>query len=111
MGDVYTALVIPTVSPPHPENNDNARIWDVSILIIIEPISLMGIKNNIFITYMLRYAALRFELKRVMSELYKNGERVILDYAKENVSLSSAMRIRQTTESMINTIPKGSMWL
>jgi len=69
----------------------------------------MGIKNNIFITYMLRYAALRFELKRVMSELYKNGERVILDYAKENVSLSSAMRIRHTTESMINTIPKGSM--
>ena len=58
---------------------------------------------------MLRYAALSFELKRVMSELYKNGERVILDYAKENVSLSSAMRIRQTTETMIDTIPKGSM--
>jgi len=58
---------------------------------------------------MLRYAALNFELKRVMGQIYERGERVILDYAKENVPLSSATRIRQTTETMINKIPKGSM--
>lgn len=57
---------------------------------------------------MLRYAALNFELKHIINRLYKK-ENIIVDYAVENVSLSSSKLIQQKTKLLIDTIPRNSM--
>ena len=51
---------------------------------------------------MLRYAALRRELNTVIGRIYERGERVIVDYARENVhSLKDISTVRRMNENMI----------
>jgi hydroxyproline oxidase len=58
---------------------------------------------------MLRYAATFKEFPRVMDIIHRKGEKVIVDYAKENCKLSEAYEIAQTTKRIITSLPMGSM--
>src|SRR5210317_1180065 len=58
---------------------------------------------------MLRYAATFRELPRVLEILHKRGEKVIVDYAKENCKLRDAFEVMRTTEGVIKTLPPDSM--
>jgi hypothetical protein len=58
---------------------------------------------------MLRYAATFKEFPRVMELIHRRGEKVIVDYAKENCKLSEAYEIAQTTKRLITSVPMGSM--
>ena len=59
---------------------------------------------------MFRYAALHHELKTVVQGIRARGERVIVDYARENVnSLNDVAFVRRTNEIMIDNLPIGSM--
>ena len=58
---------------------------------------------------MLRYAATFKELPRVMELVHRRGEKVIVDYAKENCKLSEAYEIAETTKRLITSVPIGSM--
>lgn len=58
---------------------------------------------------MLRYAATFRELPRVLEIIHKRGEKVIVDYAKENCKLRDAFEVMRTTESVIKTLPPESM--
>ncbi len=58
---------------------------------------------------MLRYAATFKEFPRVIELIHKRGERVIVDYAKENCRLSEAYEIAETTKRLITSVPSGSM--
>jgi hypothetical protein len=58
---------------------------------------------------MLRYAATFKEFPRVMDIIHRRGEKVIVDYAKENCKLSEAYEIAQTTKRIITSLPMGSM--
>ena len=58
---------------------------------------------------MLRYAATFTELPRVIRMLHRRGEKVIVDYAKENCRLSEAFHITETTKEIITALPVGSM--
>jgi hydroxyproline oxidase len=58
---------------------------------------------------MLRYAATFKELPRVLRTIHNRGERVIIDYARENCKKSDAFEVTQTTKSVIETLPKDSM--
>ena len=59
---------------------------------------------------MFRYAALHRELKTVVHGIRARGERVIVDYARENVnSLNDVAFVRRTNEIMIDNLPIGSM--
>lgn len=58
---------------------------------------------------MLRYAALNSELSRVVQRISNRGEKVIIDYARENVNACEASIIRDITETMVNAMPSGSM--
>tara|TARA_B100002052_G_scaffold299027_1_gene334809 strand:- start:138 stop:908 length:771 start_codon:yes stop_codon:yes gene_type:complete len=58
---------------------------------------------------MLRYAVLNFELKHIINRLQHKNENIIVDYAVENVTLSSSKRIYQKTKLLIDMIPKNSI--
>ena len=58
---------------------------------------------------MLRHAALNSELSRVIQRISNRGERVIIDYARENVNAREAPMIRDITETMVSAMPPGSM--
>ena len=58
---------------------------------------------------MLRHAALNSELSRVIQRISNRGERVIIDYARENVNAREAPMIRNITETMVSAMPPGSM--
>ena len=58
---------------------------------------------------MLRYAATFRELPRVIEILRRRGEKVIVDYAKENCKPQNAFEVMRTTESVIKTLPPDSM--
>ena len=58
---------------------------------------------------MLRYAATFKEFPRVMELIHRRGEKVIVDYAKENCRLSEAYEIAETTKRLITSVPIGSM--
>lgn len=58
---------------------------------------------------MLRYAALRRELNTVIGRIYERGERVIVDYARENVhSLKDISTVRRMNENMIDHLSPES---
>mgnify|MGYP000501007237 CR=1 FL=1 len=58
---------------------------------------------------MLRYAATNRELPGVIQKYRRRGERVILDYARENCDLVDARYVREITKTMIQALPGGSM--
>jgi len=58
---------------------------------------------------MLRYAATNRELSGVIRKYQLRGERVILDYARENCHLTEAPHVEEITKTMIRAIPRGSM--
>jgi len=58
---------------------------------------------------MLRYAATNRELSGVIQRYQRRGERVILDYARENCDLRDAHYVKEITKTMIRAIPTGSM--
>jgi hypothetical protein len=58
---------------------------------------------------MLRYAATNRELFGVIQKYQRRGERVILDYARENCDLRDAHYVKEITKTMIRAIPGGSM--
>ena len=58
---------------------------------------------------MLRYAATFTELPRIIQMLHRRGEKVIVDYAKENCRLKDAFDVMCTTRSVIKTLPPDSM--
>jgi len=58
---------------------------------------------------MLRYAATNRELARVIQKYQHRGERVILDYARENCDLTEAPHVEKITKTMIRAMPGGSM--
>lgn len=59
---------------------------------------------------MLRYAALNSEFKTVLTKIAQRGERIIADYAKENVSSPSRVdAVERTTKIMLDALPAGSM--
>jgi hydroxyproline oxidase len=58
---------------------------------------------------MLRYAATNRELIGVIQKYARRGERVILDYARENCDLTQAPHVKEVTKTMIRAIPPGSM--
>jgi hypothetical protein len=56
---------------------------------------------------MLKYASLTRELPKVFEACVIRGERVILDYAKENVPPPRVDDVRRVTELMVSSIPAG----
>lgn len=58
---------------------------------------------------MLRYAALNFELPRVIEKVYQQGARVIVDYAKENCRTWEASDVLTKTNIMTNALPIGAL--
>jgi hypothetical protein len=58
---------------------------------------------------MLRYAATNRELSGVIQKYRRRGERVILDYARENCNLGDARYVKEITQSMVRALPRGSM--
>jgi|SRR5210317_753240 len=58
---------------------------------------------------MLRYAATTRELSGVIQKYRHRGERVILDYARENCDLREAHFVKEITKTMIQALPGGSM--
>lgn len=58
---------------------------------------------------MMRYAALNFELPKVIERVYRQGARVIVDYAKENCQPSEALDIVQRTNVMTNALPVDAL--
>jgi hydroxyproline oxidase len=58
---------------------------------------------------MLRYAALNHELPRVITNVYRSGSKVILDYARENCNPEDAQHVSNVNMSMISNVP-GSMF-
>jgi len=58
---------------------------------------------------MLRYAALNFELSRVVEKVYRQGARVIVDYAKENCRLSDVPDVLMKTNIMTKALPVDAM--
>ena len=58
---------------------------------------------------MLRYAATFRELPRVLEIIRNRGEKVIVDYAKENCKSREAYEIAETTKRIITSLPINSM--
>ena len=58
---------------------------------------------------MLRYAALNHELCSVIARCRDAGERVIVDYARENVSLWDVAKVRRITEIVVDALPPAYM--
>ena len=58
---------------------------------------------------MLRYAALNFELPRVIEKVYRQGARVIVDYAKENCTIAEAPDVLMRTNIMTKALPVDSL--
>ena len=58
---------------------------------------------------MLRYASTNRELSRVLHRYFKRGERVILDYARENCTPKQAPEVEYVTKKIIESAPPGSM--
>lgn len=58
---------------------------------------------------MLRYAALNYELKHVVEKCYSKGEKIILDYARENVPISKISEIKKITEASLECLSRDDM--
>jgi len=58
---------------------------------------------------MMRYAALNFELPKVIERVYRQGARVIVDYAKENCQPSDALDVVERTNVMTNALPVDAL--
>jgi hypothetical protein len=58
---------------------------------------------------MLRYAALNRELCSVIARCRDAGERVIVDYAREDVTLWDVSKVRRVTEIMVDALPPEYM--
>ena len=58
---------------------------------------------------MLRYASTFRELGNVMLKYKSRGEKLIMDYARENCSLREAQYVEDVTRRMLDTFPEGSM--
>ena len=58
---------------------------------------------------MFRYASTFKELGDVMLKYRHRGERLIMDYAKENCSLREAKHVEDITRKMLDVFPQGSM--
>src|SRR6056300_67946 len=58
---------------------------------------------------MLRYASTNRELSRVLCKYFQRGERVILDYARENCTPVEASEVEYVTKKIIESTPPGSM--
>ena len=58
---------------------------------------------------MLRYASTFRELGNVMLKYRSRGEKLIMDYARENCSLREAQYVEDMTRRMLDTFPEGSM--
>jgi proline dehydrogenase len=58
---------------------------------------------------MLRYASTFRELGNVMLKYRSRGEKLIMDYARENCSLREAQYVEDMTRKMLDTFPEGSM--
>ena len=58
---------------------------------------------------MFKYASTFKELGNVMLKYRSRGERIIMDYAKENCSLREAQYIEDMTRRMLDTFPEDSM--
>jgi len=58
---------------------------------------------------MLRYAALTRELPKVITRLQSRGEKIIVDYARENCDASDAGAVADMNRAVMRTLPAGSM--
>jgi len=58
---------------------------------------------------MLRYASLNFELTRVLEKVYRQGARVIVDYAKENCRVSEAPDVLMKTNLITKALPVDAL--
>lgn len=58
---------------------------------------------------MLKYAALNHELTTVIRSICTRKERVIVDYARENVKLRDSDLVFDVTQSIAQAVPSGSM--
>jgi len=58
---------------------------------------------------MLKYAALNRELTTVIRSICARNERVIVDYARENVKLKDIDLVFDVTQSIAQAVPSGSM--
>lgn len=58
---------------------------------------------------MMRYAALNFELPKVIERVYQQGARVIVDYAKENCRPSEAPDIIARTNVITKALPVDAL--
>ena len=58
---------------------------------------------------MLKYAALNFELPRVIEKVYRQGARVIVDYAKENCTIAEAPDVLMKTNIMTKALPVDAL--
>lgn len=58
---------------------------------------------------MLRYAALNHELPRVVEKVYRQGARVIVDYAKENCTIAEAPDVLMKTNIMTKALPVDAL--
>ena len=58
---------------------------------------------------MLRYAALNHELPRVIEKVYKQGARVIVDYAKENCKTTEAPDVVWCTNTITKALPVDAL--
>ena len=58
---------------------------------------------------MLRYAALNHELSRVIEKVYRQGARVIVDYAKENCKPGEAPDVMWRTNTMTRALPVDAL--
>lgn len=56
---------------------------------------------------MLKYAATRSELTKVLEKFYSRGRRVILDYARENRPARERSVVEATSRHLINALPPG----
>lgn len=59
---------------------------------------------------MLRYAATRRELAGIIARVYTQGQRAIVDYARENRPPQEARIITETSKLLIDAIPGDSMF-
>lgn len=59
---------------------------------------------------MLRYAATRKELPRVMKQVIERGEKIILDYACENRPLREANNVLDESVKLVKILDPGSMF-
>ena len=58
---------------------------------------------------MLRYAATRRELPKVINRVIKNGEKIILDYACENQPLREANTLDESVK-LVKMLDPGDMF-